>query len=171
MIGLIGLGLSLIVYGVQSWLDHRAAARVAKTFLQALRDGDRELALSQLSTAQRQAVEDRTDHANSSFWSPEPEMNFRLMQTQIDGDTAFVQYWINKNGFVLKPIFHLRRNETRSWKIVRIENLQIDPRWLDLENERARQAGENLANELAKALKERPGTTVERKSYPVPKAK
>ena len=162
MFALVITGLCLVFFGVQSWLDHHDASRVPELFLEALRDGDRETALMQLSAEQRDEVELQTGGENSDFWSAESEMEFRLHHTDLNGETAVVQYVVEKDGFALKPIFHLERSETGSWKIVRIENLEPDPRWVDLHNEQAKQADEELAKELAEALKNRPGATVER---------
>ena len=163
---LLAAGLWLIVFGVQRWLDHRAATSVATAFIEALRDGDREAALALLSPEQREAVEEKTGDKDSPFWAANPGMTYRIHHAELDGDTATVQLWIDKRGFVLEPILHLRRGETVSWKIVRIENLHVDPKWLDLQETRARLEGEATSAELSEALKGRPGVTVDRTALP-----
>lgn len=159
---LVIAGLALVVFGGQRWLDNRAAAGVVKTFVAALVSGDREVALLQLSAEQRQNVEEKTGGADAAFWAPAPSMSYRVHHVELNGDTALVQMWMDKDGFVLEPVFHLRRTETSSWKIDRIENVKVDPRWHDIQKERARLADEAVKDELSEKLKKRPGVTVER---------
>ena len=85
---LLAAGLGLIVFGVQRWLDHRAATSVATAFIEALRDGDREAALSLLSPEQREAVERKTGDKDSPFWSANPGMTYRIHHAELDGDTG-----------------------------------------------------------------------------------
>jgi hypothetical protein len=93
-------------------------------------------------------------------------MNYRVHHVVLDGDAARVQMWMDKSGFVLEPVFHLRRTETSSWKIERIENLKVDPRWHDIQEERAKIADQSTRDELSKALKDRPGVAIERSPMP-----
>ena len=73
-----------------------------------------------------------------------------------------MEFRIEKQGFVSKPILHLARSKTSHWKIESIENGQVDPLWLDLQNHRAQVIGRRTAAELDKALSHRPGVSVER---------
>ena len=93
-------------------------------------------------------------------------MSYRVHHVEMDGDVARVQMWMDKDGFVLEPVFHLRRTKSSSWKIDRIENLKVDPRWHDIQEERARKADEAVNNELNTALKHRPGVSVKRSPRP-----
>lgn len=163
---LVIAGVTLVVFGTQRWLDHRAAGAVATDFVEALRDGDRDAALAQLTAQLRSEVEGNVGGKDSPFWAADAEFSYRIHHVELDGDNALVQLWIDKGGFVLEPILHLQRGETGSWKIERIENLHIDPKWFDLQLERAQLQGKADAVELRKALKSRPGVTVERAPLP-----
>ncbi len=159
---LVVAGLSLIVVGVQKWLDNQAAAEVVHAFMNAVKKGDRETALSLLQPQQRALVERRRNDEQDPFRTPEAGVTFRIHHIEISGVHARAQLWIEKEGFVVQPTIHLHRSETGRWKIGVIENLQIDPRWEDLQQERGRATDERLATELGDALKVKPGVTVQR---------
>lgn len=155
-------GICLLVFGVQRWLDQRAAIHVAEQFIESLRTGQQEEALAQVSADWRAEIEQHAKNKKSPLWEPDESLTSRLHHSEINGDTAEVQFWIEKKGFVIKPIFHLQRTETNSWKITRITNLKTDPHWLDAQQKHARATGEETAKELADALENRPGTSVKR---------
>lgn len=159
-------GLALVSLGVQRWLDHRAAAGVVHSFLNGLETGDRKSVLSHLDPRQRHALESTAYEQPQSFWSLHEGFEYRIHHVEVTGDRATVQAWIEKQGFVIKPAVYLTRSPTRHWKIESIENVAVDPLWLDAQHERARIEGEALAAELAEAFEGTRGVTVTRKRLP-----
>jgi len=159
---LILSGIVFIALGVQQWLDRRAASDVVAAFLTALKDGDREAALSQLLPEPRDIFERSIGKDDADFWTPDPEFGFRIQKIDIKDNQAVADVWIEKRGFVILPVFHLQRNESTRWKIALIENLYVDERWNDIQYERARQEGLDVKASLEEALEGQPGVTIER---------
>lgn len=162
IVALVIAGAGLVVAGGQKWLDGRSAAKTVRQFMTALRDGDRETVWSLLPPKQKKIAQADHEHGRADKWLPHPGVTYRLHSLEISGAECQARLWIEKNGFVVKPTIHLRRSDTGQWKILRVENLKVDPRWKDLLETRGHIAGEELANELADALKNRPGVSVER---------
>lgn len=162
---LVLAGSAMVVLGGQRWLDNRAATKVVKSFIAALIEGDRDTALSHLTAEQRSLFERKADAA-PELWTPAPAMKYRVHHVEMNGETARVQIWMDKDGFVIEPVFHLRRTESSSWKIERIEKLEVDPRWHDVLKERARLRDAAAMQELSEALKHRRGVKVERTPMP-----
>ncbi|MFQ5730349.1 MAG: hypothetical protein ACE5KM_00180 [Planctomycetaceae bacterium] len=154
----------LLLTGIQRWLDRRAAQDVVNGFLTAIRDGDRDAALSHLEADRREEVEAAFQSSAGGEWAPLSGIAWRINEFAIDGDSARAKLFIEKDGFVLEPVMHLVRTATSSWKVLRIEDLQADPRWQDLKREAARIEGDETARELADALKGQPGVSVQRPS-------
>lgn len=163
--GGIALGVLLIVIGVQRVLDRRAAERVAEAFMTALIEGDRATLLSLLPPESRAALEHDDADEHQLEWVSEPGVRCRIHHVQVQGAQAEARLWIEKNGFTLKPLLRLRRSGTRVWKISGVDDLQVDKRWNDLQRERGRIDGEQLARELTDALGHLPNVRVERISF------
>lgn len=98
--------------------------------------------------------------AHAEIWAPVPGVQYRVYDVQMDGYRSLVTILVQKNGFVVKPEFTLHRSSGTRWKITQIDGLEVDPRWHDLQQVRARSQGQRLAE----ALKGRPGVIVERDS-------
>jgi hypothetical protein len=166
ILGLIGGGLLLVGIGVQRWFDRQAGRNVATDFMAALKQGDREAAMSHLDPAQRSRAEVRFKKAKAGStvptdaWTPVPGVQYRVYEMHMDGYQAVVTILMQKNGFAMRPKFYLRRASGTRWKIAKIDGLEVDPRWHDLQQARARAQGDRLAEELAKEL----GVTVEREA-------
>lgn len=152
----------LLVTGVQGWLDRRAAVQVVNGFLTAVRDGDREAALTHLEAERRAEVEAAFQTSADGPWPPMAGIAWRINELEIEGSTARAKMFIEKDSFIVEPVVHLVRTSTSSWKITRIEQLAVDPRWIDLRKEAARAQGDQTARELAEALKGQPGVKVQR---------
>jgi hypothetical protein len=158
---LVALGLWLIALGVQRWLDHRQAASIVEQFLHALLEGNRDGVLAHLGPNLREELEARS--ATSAFRVPHPGVQHRIRRIEIAGDRAAAHLWIAREGFVLQPLVRLHRSPTGRWQVAGVENVRIDPLWLDLEAARSRLANEQLAEQLSEALKDRPDVSVERR--------
>ena len=163
-IAVAAVAVLLIARGVQKWLDHHSAKQVVVGFVTALKEGNAEAALSLLNPLQRDTFESKLAQmtGDEEFWTADPEFEFRIHHVDVDGDDAVAHVWIDKQGYVLKPMIHLHRNDLNRWKIGQIENLEIDPRWEDRRYERAKQQGRDLAAELEDALGDQSGVDVER---------
>ena len=98
--------------------------------------------------------------AHAEIWAPVPGVQYRVYDVQMDVYRSLVTILVQKNGFVVKPEFTLHRSSGTRWKITQIDGLEVDPRWHDLQQVRARSQGQRLAE----ALKGRPGVIVERDS-------
>jgi hypothetical protein len=155
-------GAALIALGVRNQLRQREAVDVVNAFLTAIQKGDRDAALACLQTGPGGG----STLASSDFplWTPAPDVSCRVTELEIDGDTARAKVRIERDGFVLEPTLHLVHDS--SWKIARIDDLKIDPRWLEMQREAARLQGERHAGELQRALKGREGVTVRRAPLP-----
>jgi len=97
---------------------------------------------------------------DASLLTAAPGTTHRIHHVTIRGDRAIVELRTEKNGFVAKPVLYLARSKTSQWKVASIENGRVDPLWRDLEQRRARVAGQRTATELNKALSNRPGVSV-----------
>lgn len=160
------IGGWLVVIGVQSWLDQRAAMAVVNGFLHAVEEGDRETALSFLEASRRDEIAPGLSDPDSPVWLPTPGVQHRINEFAIDGDTAAAKVWIEKDSFLLEPVIRLQRVETGSWKIVEIEQLTIDPKWEQLVKQRAQNADQETNRELQDALNGRAGTSITRAPLP-----
>jgi len=163
---LVVLGGWLIVVGIQGGIEKRRALRVVDGFLEAVRDGDRDVAYSFLEADRRAEFEARWSNGGSPFGKPTAGFSWRVNALEIKGNDARAQLFIEKDGFVLEPVIHLVRTPTTSWKIRRIDNLRVDPRWEDIQRELSRKDGEATARELQDALRGRKGVTVKRGPIP-----
>lgn len=158
-------GISLVVVGIQRYLDTQAASQVATRFMNALAAGDRETALSLVHHNRLAEFQASQDARVSPNRLPEVNFDFRIHHVDISGRRAEVQLVVEKGGFALQPVVHLLRSDTSLWRVDRIDRLEVDPRWNDLLEVReaaARQAGQQLAEELKKALEESEGVEVDR---------
>ena len=160
---LVVAGFALIAMGVESRLTHEAAAGTVAKFMNALQRGDRSTVLACLSFERRTAAE-RNMISDTLAWPGLDEVTWRVHHTRAGRQDATVALWAERQGFVLQPVFHLVRSESGTWQIDRIERLEIDPRWDDLEAARQRYADEKLTRELTEALEQVPGVAVERGS-------
>jgi Holliday junction resolvase len=154
-------GFALIALGVDSWLTHEAAAGTVVRFMNALTRGDRETVLACLSFDARATAEQRIT-SGTLPWTGLHDVTYRVHQTRADRGSATVEIRIERSSFVVQPLFHLVRSESGRWQIDRIERLDIDPLWFDLERERQRTAEEDLTRELTEALEREAGVDVER---------
>ena len=158
---LVAVGLGLVARGIDHRLTARAVGRVADSFIAAVLQGDREAMLSHLTPELRSKVET----GGGESWThlvPQLGVRCRLRAVELVGIDAAVPLRLEKDGFRIEPVLHLRRREPGVWQITRIDKIDIDPRWLDLQREHARIENEKLARELTEALKNHPGVTVER---------
>jgi len=163
VIACVVCGLVLIFIGSQSWLENRAVERAVDTFLIALQQGDRDTVLSLLNPHLRSVVERQSDdEALATFGEPLSGISYRIQQVKINGLDAVAHMWIEREGFIMQPTIHLTRDVSTRWKILKLDDLTIDPLWDDLQRERARRSDEELAQNLKAALQTRPGITVER---------
>jgi hypothetical protein len=159
---LIGAGLLVIAIGVQRWFDAHAAETVVHQLMNAINAGDRQAVLALLHSDRRRLVEMRTDYERNDPWTRQVGVTYRIQQLDITGDNAVVRLSIAKGGFEIHPAVYLRRGQTTRWKIERLDNLQVDPRWLSLQRRRVRQESERLTEQIQNALQNRPGVTVDR---------
>jgi len=159
---LIAAGLLVIAIGVQRWFDAHSAETVVHQLMSAVDAGDRQAVLALLHTDRRKLVEMRLDHGQKDPWTRQDGVTYRIQQLDVSGDTAIVRLSIVKDGFKIHPTVYLRRGQTARWKIDRLDNLQVDPRWLSMQRARVRQEGEQLAEQIQNALQNRPGVTVDR---------
>ena len=150
-------------------LDRRAAEKVAHTFMTALTAGDRATLLTLLPPENRTALEDVESDEHPLEWVKESGVTYRIHHIDMLGEVAEVRFWIEKGGFNLKPLLRLKRSDTGLWKVAGVEDLQIDRRWKDVQRERGRVDGEQLADELTEALGKLPGVEVDRVSFAEPK--
>ena len=163
MILLLSLvGGYLVVTGVQHWLDRRAATQVLNEFLTAVRDGDRETALAHLEAERRAEVESELQTSGDGTWTPMAGIAWRINELELGEADGYAKLFVEKDGFIVEPIVHLVRTSTSSWKIDRIEQLAVDPRWQALRRDAARKQGDETAHELEKALRGQPGIEVRR---------
>ena len=170
ILGLIAGGLLLAGIGVQGWFDRNAARDVVFDFMEALKQGNRKSAMAHLGPKLRAESEQRAKKAkagpankaiaHAEIWAPVPGVQYRVYDVQMDVYRSLVTILVQKNGFVVKPEFTLHRSSGTRWKITQIDGLEVDPRWHDLQQVRARSQGQRLAE----ALKGRPGVIVERDS-------
>jgi hypothetical protein len=114
----------------------------------------------------RAEVEGRLTERNLPFFAPQTDFDYTVHDVEIRGDRAVAVVRVEKENFRIEPRLYLVRNDASRWKIDRIENLEVDPRWLDLLDEFERREGEQLAEELAERLAGQPGVTVERAPLP-----
>ena len=163
---LFAAGAGLVVLGIQHWLERRKATAVVIGFLEAVASGDRQRAFSFLEATRRDEAEFGFGRKDAAFWKSTERAKFRINELEITGDTARVKVWIEKDGFVLEPVVYLVRTETLSWKITRIESLNVDPQWDDIQREISRQKGKQDAQELREALQGRKGVTIRRAPLP-----
>jgi len=154
-------GLILVAIGIRRWLDYRSARNVVTSFVVGVRDGQREDVLNLMEPSQRVFVESRLKKKDN-FWSPSQGLTYRILEIHIAGNKADCRIWIERDGFRIKPWFHLNRMESGSWKIRKIDHTEVDERWNDLMEDRARTEGNQLADELHNALKDNKDVTVER---------
>ena len=159
---LIAAGLLVIAIGVQRWFDAHSAENVVHQLMSAIEAGDREAVLALLHAERRQLVEIRADVGQDDPWTRQVGITYRIQQLDVTGDVAVARLSIAKDGFEIHPAVYLRRGETTRWKIDRLDNLQVDPRWLSMQRARVRQEGERLSEQIQNALKNRPGVTVDR---------
>jgi hypothetical protein len=157
-------GAGLVALGVQNWLRRREAVNVVNAFLSAIQEGNRRGAIDCLQTGPAPGGAAAFTGADSPLWTPTPDVACRITEMEFDGDTARAKVWIEKDGFVLEPTLHLVHDS--SWKIARIEDLKVDPLWLELQRDAARRQGDRDAADLQRALKDRPGVTVQRGPLP-----
>lgn len=164
LVGASACGLLLIVLGVQNVLDRRAAEQVTHSFMSAVLEGDRATLLTLLAPRDRAAV------GRDAFtgWESEMGVTYRIHHIEMQGRSAEAHLRIEKGVFSLKPSLHLQRSETGQWKVAGIDDLQIDPRWNDLQRARGRTEGEELARELTEALGKLPNVDVERVPFAEP---
>jgi len=154
-------GAALIALGVRNWLRQREAVEVVDAFLTAIRDGDRNAAVDCMETGPGGSAIAGPDFP---LWTPAPDVVCRVTDLEIDGDTARAKVRIERDGFVLEPTLHLVHKS--SWKIARIDDLKVDPQWVEMHREAARRQGERTAGELQQALKSHDGVTVQRAPLP-----
>ena len=159
---LIAAGLLVIAIGVQRWFDAHSAENVVHQLMSAINAGDRQAVLALLHTDRRKLVEMRNEDERKGPWHQQVGVAYRIQQLDVTGDVAVVRLSIAKDGFEIHPAVYLRRGQTTRWKIDRLDNLQVDPRWLSLQRTRARQEGERLTEQIQNALQNRPGVTVDR---------
>ena len=155
-------GLFLLGLGGQRWFDQQNAVKTVELFLKAQQAGNRQLALGFLHTKQRDAAERNGKLAGTALG----KFTFRVHHVELNGKNAVVQLWIESEGYVIKPKFHLERGRSNSWKITDVTDVSVDPLWQDQQVDKVKAADEQLARELAKALEHRPGVKLERVPLP-----
>ena len=164
---LVVSGIALIVSGTQKWLEKREVVAVVHSLMTALKKGDRQTVHSLLPPNHPELSDRSKGNQNPDFWSPDPNLSYKIHDSWINGDIATVIVRIQKDGYRLQPTIHLKRSQTARWKIHDIENLQVDPRWYDQLKAQSREEGEQTARELEELLKGKPGIVIERVYVPV----
>lgn len=167
---LIVLGVALMVAGGQRWVRYRSAARVVDTFVDAVREGDPATLVSVMHPEVLPLVQHQISEDSQAFRQPCPGLEHRIHHIEFSGARARAQLVIERGGFVAKPTVTLGRNPTGVWKVLEVDGLAIDPRWYDLQQQHARQAGDSLAAQLTEALERRHGVEVRRVSVASPDA-
>lgn len=160
---IIAVGLFSVAIGVQRWFDANAAETVVHSLMAAIESGDRAAALALLTPDRRSMVDvPPALEEPENAWEKQQGISYRIRGIEISGDRAVASVTIERDGYILQPTVYLQRGSTARWKVDRVENLQVDPRYLKDRRAYQRQQGERLADKLREALEGRPGVTIER---------
>jgi hypothetical protein len=149
---LAAIALPSVIRGISAWRDDDSQREVAVRFFRELADGHREAALSCLSKEYRSALSAQPHSTLSQPWAPTEDVTVQVMSVKAQTDGADVQVSLAKSGFTLKPTVHLQRMKDQSWRITRIDGVDVDPRWHRRQEREAQEAEEQLADELAEKL-------------------
>lgn len=137
-------GGALLVRGWQRSRLEADVERVARAFLEAVRDGDALSAHALLDDASREKHAKRVATFN---WPATPEARVRVRSITFLDDEAVAETRIYHDGFELLPVLHLRRFESE-WRITRIRDLAVDPKWDKLLDRARDQRDRNVSREL-----------------------
>ena len=154
---LFAVAVTLVVFGGQKWLYQRDITAVVHSFFTAIREGNTAHALQLLEPALRKKREQRQAAENEPLVLFEPGLEYNIHHCEIKKGTAEVEVWIKKEGFLIKPIVHLRKSASKQWKISEITNLQADPLWDDIQQLRGKEHDHHLAEQLRQELAKQPG--------------
>lgn len=152
-LGLGCLALALVPFVLKAfaaWRNDGEIRVVVLSFFQAVADGRPAEALTHFSDRFRSALRDhvRASAGLSGVVTDEVQIHVLSVDQQTDR-AASAQVSISKQGFSLKPTVRLQRTKDSTWKIVRIDDVDVDPHWIRIQ---AHEAGEQLAEEFSEKL-------------------
>lgn len=163
---LIVAGVTLIGRGGLQWRDRHAAGEVALSFLQAWQRGDYPAAVKLLDPAVRARFALLPDKGFEAFATAEADAKAEVRAVIVDGPTARATLNIDRDGFQIRPVLHLRDVPREGWRVVHVEPVSADPRWEEIREERRRLNASGIQNELSDRLSNAPGIEIERGSLP-----
>lgn len=130
--------------GIAHWRDDDQVRGVVIGFFQRLAEGRRSAALRYLSPELQRQFSESPGQADTVTAG----VSIQVLDIHRHGDEAIVNASIGKQGYSLRPMIRLHRNQS-TWTIVAIDGVEVDPRWIKMQ---ARIEGEELADELAEKL-------------------
>ncbi len=163
---LIAAGVALIGRGGLQWRDRQAAGEVALLFLSAWQKQDFAAATELLDPAVRARFALLPEDGFAPFATAEADAQTEIRTVIVDGATARATMQIERDGFQLRPVLHLRNVPQEGWRVVHVEPVSADPRWEKLRDEHRRLNASAIQNELADRLQGRAGIEVERAPLP-----
>lgn len=158
---LFAVGGIMMISGVRRWLLERGPRTTIDAFVTALQSSDR-AAADRLIVPEPGTETGLLQTTSDSTWRSAPDLKHRIHKLHVTGDFAIAEVWLAEYGYIVKPELTLERQPDATWRITRIDHVEIDPRWLADERRRRAESNEMLAKELDKALNGRPGVLVER---------
>ncbi len=154
-LGFACLALAVAPYLSRSLSAWRAESVLRKTvadFFEAISLGRKDAALALLSDEYRNAILIGGGSSWNQPWEPTGETSSRVLSVRQSSSAAEVCLAITRQGFSLKPTVHLSRLTDASWRITRIEGIDVDPRWTRWKAREAQEAEEALADEITERL-------------------
>ena len=154
-LGLVCLAVAAapqILEGLSAWRTDDVLRKTVGDFFEEVALGRKDAALAYLSDEYRSAIQPGGFPADDQPWQPSDEFSSRILSVRQSSTTAEVQIALAKSGFSLKPTVHLRRLPDHSWRITRIEGVDVDPHWTRWKARELQEAEESLAEELAEKL-------------------
>lgn len=154
-IGLALLAIALSPFAYRGWNDWREDVRLRDTSLAFMRDvaaGRKDLALRYLANDYRRQVEQDWKAEFDRVWEATGDLSLRVMSVARRDNTAEVRVSVAKSGFAIHPLLHLQRIGRNDWKITRIDDVDVDPRWKRYREQEAEEAATAIADDLAQKL-------------------
>lgn len=152
---LIGIGIR------QSWREYQVRA-VVEQFTTALLNADSATAQKHLDPLLQDLVIKQLGTHNKADWPVEANAKFQISKCEVTENKARVELKIEKHGFAIKPLLTLQEFPDTGWQITDITNVKVDDRWIQFTRWQQRQKEEQLAEQLARALRDRSEIDVRR---------
>lgn len=154
-LGFACLALAVAPYlsrSLSTWRVESVQRKTVADFFEAISLGRKDAALAFLSDEYRNAILISGNSSWNQPWEPTGETTSRILSVRQSSSAAEVCLAITKQGFSLKPTVHLSRQPDSSWRITRIEGIDVDPRWTRWKAREAQDAEEALAEEITERL-------------------